>query len=97
MTGKKYHKTFDDYVAFTMSWKQAKYVTEQQVMLTNEAFSKGVTPSAVICIFQSPQSARWALKTGGSLDAEVLELKFLFDAESFVLARPVAFAQVPHA
>ncbi len=34
-----------------------------------------------MCVYQPPQSARWALKSGGSLEARVVGLDYPFDAE----------------
>lgn len=81
--GTKHYKTFDDYVSFSMVWKHAKYVTEQQLMLHHEAFSQGVAPGAIICIYQEPKTSRWPGKVGGSLDAEVVETSFHFDTERY--------------
>ena len=52
MNGRKVVKDFDDYMSFTQAWKQAKYVTEQQLMLTQEAFERGVIAGKTICIHQ---------------------------------------------
>jgi len=82
-------KAFPDYVSFVTSWKLAKYVAEQQYMLTQEAFEKGVKEGAQICVYQEPMSSRWQLKEGGALDAEVQEMKFDFNASKKLVSMRV--------
>jgi len=71
LDGQKYIKEFDDFASFSVAWKQAKYVTEQQLMLTQEAFERGVIVNETICIHQDPRTQRWAFKEAGALDAVV--------------------------
>lgn len=79
--GGKVAHVFDDYASFVTSWKQAKYVVEQQTMLEQDAQGQGVTRGSWIFVEQAPKSARWPFKTAGALDAQVQTLRFNFDRE----------------
>ena len=83
--GCKHQQKFETYVDFITSWKQAKYVAEQQFLLRQEARAQGVTPGAEVCVFQPPHSARCPHGDGCSLDAEVMDIKFDFNSTKYVV------------
>eukprot|EP00750_Incisomonas_marina_P028097 INCI6401.1.p1 GENE.INCI6401.1~~INCI6401.1.p1 ORF type:complete len:809 (+),score=118.24 INCI6401.1:198-2429(+) len=77
----KVARVFEDYASFVTSWKQAKYIVEQQTMLEQDALTQGVTRGSWIFVEQAPKSARWPFKTPGALDAQVQSLRFDFDRD----------------
>eukprot|EP00750_Incisomonas_marina_P001495 INCI11286.1.p1 GENE.INCI11286.1~~INCI11286.1.p1 ORF type:complete len:593 (-),score=110.53 INCI11286.1:1077-2855(-) len=73
-------KQFFDYDSFMTVWQKGKFVVEQRVKLWEDALANGVREGAVISVWQEPQTDRWQDRKGGSLDAEVKQLKFEFNA-----------------